>query len=89
MAHAATVQRNEDETVLFVETLPALIERIETAMRPLHRGSYGPDHDRVRSLYANLVRTSTGDSLALARRAVLYEMLYVTMHPCGVEKPHD
>ncbi len=86
MAHAIAGQRNEDETVLFVETLPALIARIETAIRPLDRDSYGPDHDRVRLLYANLVRTCSGDSLARARRAVLYEMLYAAMYPCGVEK---
>ncbi len=52
------MKSEEEETVLFAEALLALVERIEKAMRPLGRERYGPDHDRVRLLYANLVRTA-------------------------------
>jgi hypothetical protein len=84
MTHAIADRRIGEKSVLVVETLPILVDRIEKAMRPLGLIRCGPDHDRVRRLYANLVQTSTGNPLELARRAVLYEILYAVMRPCSV-----
>ncbi len=70
------------------EALSELVTRVEQAMRPLCGPSYGPDHDRVRVLYENLLRTSTGDPLERARRAVLYEMLYGVLVSDELKKRH-
>ena len=86
MARTVVEPYTEEEIMLDIEELPALVTRIEKALRPLGGKSYGPDHDRVRALYANLVRTCTGDPLERARRAVLYDILSPVLHTGGVEK---
>jgi hypothetical protein len=61
--------------MLSVDTLLALIERVEKAMRPLSATEQGPDHDRVRELYLHLCADVAGDPLEQARLAVLQEIL--------------
>jgi hypothetical protein len=71
------------------QELTALVERIEKAMRPVSEQGHGPDHDRVRALYAYLQTVCTGNALERARRAVLYEILFPVVHhetPTGASK---
>ena len=61
--------------MLSVDILLELIERVEKAMRPLSAADQGPDHDRVRELYLDLLAETAGDPLEQARLAVLHEIL--------------
>lgn len=61
--------------MLSMDILLELIERVEKAMRPLMATDQGPDHERVRALYLDLLTDATGDPLEQARLAVLHEIL--------------
>jgi hypothetical protein len=63
--------------MLPTETLLELRVRLERAMRPLSARNAGPDHQRVRELYADLSRVSDGtdDPLEQARLEVLHNIL--------------
>lgn len=77
---------NTDETD---DRLTALVDRIEKVMRPLAIGpgdEESPEYERMQLLYTNLRRTSTGDPLQLARRALLYEILYPVLHTGAVRR---
>jgi len=50
-------------------------QRFEAIMRPLSEQGHGPDHDRLRQLYVELLEQCVGDPLEQARRIVLKEIL--------------
>lgn len=58
-----------------VDSLMALIERLEKAMRPIGEAPDSPDHDRVRELYQHLMQDAAADPLEQARLTVLHEIL--------------
>jgi hypothetical protein len=50
-------------------------QRFEAIMHPLSEHSHGPDHDRLRQLYVELLEQCVGDPLKQARYIVLREIL--------------
>jgi hypothetical protein len=65
--------RQNDPDVVFCQ-------RFEAIMRPLSEQNHGPDHDRLRQLYVELLEQCVGDPLEQARRMVLQEILLSYMH---------
>jgi hypothetical protein len=68
------------ETMLSMEAILELIERLERAMRPLAAAHEGPDHDRVREIYQCLTQEDSGEPLEQARLVVLQEILQPYLH---------
>ena len=66
---------NKGETMLSMEAILELIERLERAMRPLSAMHEGPDHDRVRELYQSLTQEDSDEPLEQARLVVLQDIL--------------
>jgi len=65
--------RQDDPDVVFCQ-------RFEAIMRPLSEQNHGPDHDRLRQLYVELLEQCVGDPLEQARRMVLQEILLSYLH---------
>jgi hypothetical protein len=71
----------------WLESLPAVVDRIEKAMRPLAGVSYGIDHDRVRDLYTYLRQLHPDTALERARRVVLAEILWAMLRASAQHHP--